>query len=168
MRRLLPVVGLAFAAFAASCAPPAPPTPAKPSAADMVAAADALDRQFLDAFNRADVDAMMATYWNSPDVVSFSPEGMGTKGWTEIKTASAEMFKGLPGARLEFLESHNNAIDDVVLGWGRWKIALTTPQGPQVVEGRYSDVKAMRDGKMVYLMDHASAPLPPPPAEKGK
>jgi ketosteroid isomerase-like protein len=161
-------VGFALIAAAASCAPAPPAAPAKPSPAEMVAAADALDRQFLEAFNRADVDAVMATYWNSRDVVSFGPEGMGSQGWSEIRSASADMFKGLPGAKLEFIETHNNAVDDVVLGWGRWKISFTTPQGPQVVEGRYSDVKAMRDGKWVYLMDHASAPLPPPPAEKGK
>jgi hypothetical protein len=34
---------------------------------------------------------------------------------------------------------------------------------PQVMEGRYSDVKAPRDGKWVYATDHASVPLPPRP-----
>jgi len=35
------------------------------------------------------------------------------------------------------------------------------------MEGRFSDVKAVRDGKWVYVMDHASIPVPPPlPAEK--
>lgn len=32
--------------------------------------------------------------------------------------------------------------------------------------GRYTDIKAERDGKWVYIMDHASMPLPPPSAEK--
>ena len=30
--------------------------------------------------------------------------------------------------------------------------------------GRYTDVKAQRDGKWVYIIDHASVPLPPPSA----
>jgi len=30
------------------------------------------------------------------------------------------------------------------------------------MEGRYTDVKAKRDGRWVYLLDHASAPIPPP------
>ena len=33
-----------------------------------------------------------------------------------------------------------------------------------VLQGRYSDVKAQRDGQWVYIMDHASVPLPPAPA----
>ena len=36
-------------------------------------------------------------------------------------------------------------------------------RGPQIIEGRYTDVKRMHDGKWVYVMDHASVPLPPPP-----
>ena len=37
---------------------------------------------------------------------------------------------------------------------------------PTEMTGRYTDVKAERDGKWVYLMDHGSAPLPPPPPAK--
>jgi hypothetical protein len=29
-------------------------------------------------------------------------------------------------------------------------------------------VKALKDGKWVYIIDHASVPLPPPPDAKGK
>ena len=37
------------------------------------------------------------------------------------------------------------------------------------VEGRFSDVKAQKDGKWVYIIDRASVPLPPPPgAGEGK
>ena len=49
---------------------------------------------------------------------------------------------------------------DVVLGWGTFK--LTLPGGGGEILGRYTDVKGQRDGKWVYLMDHGSAPLPPP------
>lgn len=30
------------------------------------------------------------------------------------------------------------------------------------MRARYSDVKAKRDDKWVYIFDHASVPLPPP------
>ena len=154
------VVG-AITTFTA-CAPAAPPAPAGPTPAQLTAAAAALDRQFIEAFNKADVDALMATYWNSPNLVSFGPEGMGVKGFDAVKAEAADMFKTMPGAKLE-LVGNNDVHGDFVLGWGTWKMTIPTPAGPQVVDGRFSDVKAMRDGKMVYIMDHASMPPPPQP-----
>lgn len=164
MRRMIlaaTVVGV-MTVFTA-CAPAAPPAPAGPTPAELTAAANALDRQFMDAFSKADVDAVMATYWNSPSLVSIGPEGMGTKGFDAVKAEAATMFKEMPGAKLEFVTGYNDVHGDVVLGWGTWKLTIPTPAGPQVVEGRYSDVKAMRDGKMVFIMDHASIPPPPQP-----
>jgi hypothetical protein len=32
------------------------------------------------------------------------------------------------------------------------------------LDGRFTDVKTQRDGKWVYILDHASAPMPGPPA----
>ena len=62
--------------------------------------------------------------------------------------------------------SRNEALGDVVLGSGTWKLTIPAKPKPQVMEGRYSDVKAMRDGRWVLVMDHASVPLPPAPAGK--
>jgi ketosteroid isomerase-like protein len=157
----LAVCAVAGIFLASACAPSQPPGP---TAAEMVAAADAVDVAFLDAFNKGDVDALMATYWKSPDLVSISLDGMGVKGWDATKKSSAELFKGLPGAKLEFFAPQNVAFGETVLGSGTWKATIPAAQGaPQVMEGRYSDVKAFRDGKWVYVMDHASVPLPPPP-----
>jgi ketosteroid isomerase-like protein len=161
------VLGLAMVSLSA-CAPAAPPAPVGPTDAEKIAAADALDQRFLDAFNKGDVDGLMATYWNSPKLVSFGPEGMGTTGYEAARAGSVEMFKATPGAKLEFLTRHNDVHGDAVIGWGTWKMTMPTPGGPQVVEGRFSDVKMMHDGKWVYVMDHASVPLPPQPAAPAK
>jgi ketosteroid isomerase-like protein len=165
MRRMIltaMVVGAITMTTACAPVPAAPPAPAGPTSAELISAAAALDRQFAEAFNKGDVDALMATYWNSPNLVSFGPEGMGTKGFDAVKAEAAGMFKTMPGAKIE-LVTNNDVHGDVVLGWGTWKMTIPTPAGPQVVEGRFSDVKAMRDGKMVYIMDHASMPPPPQP-----
>jgi ketosteroid isomerase-like protein len=155
-----------IAACAAPAPPPPPPAPAGPTPAELVAAADALDKRFMSAFNSGDAAALSATYWNSPNAVSISPDGMGTRGIDNIRTGMAEMFKAMPGAQLEILTSHNEAHGDVVLGWGTFRFTIPAKPKPQILEGRFSDAKAMRDGKMVYLMDHASVPLPPPPPAK--
>ena len=77
-----------------------------------------------------------------------------------------DRFKAMPGATLEYLTKHSDVHGDVVIGSGTWKMTIPTPGGHQVMEGRFSDVKAMRDGKWVFVMDHASVPLPPPPPAK--
>ena len=166
MRRAISVIlgGLVLSVVSA-CTPSVPIPPPGPTEAEMVAAADALDERFLDAFNKGDADALMATYWNNPKLVSFGPDGMGTTGWDTARAGSAEMFKAMPGAKLEFLTRHNDVHGTVVLGWGTFKMTIPTPGGPQVMEGRFSDAKALHDGKWVYVMDHASVPLPPAPPE---
>ncbi|MCU0620898.1 MAG: nuclear transport factor 2 family protein [Gemmatimonadales bacterium] len=138
--------------------------PAVPTPAAMEAAADSLDRRYLEAFNRGDVDAVTALYWDSPSLVSIGLAGTGIRGRDAFRTDMAETFKAMPGSRLEFTHMQNVAEGDVVLGWGRWRLTTPVPGGdPQVLEGRYSDVKALRNGTWVYVMDHASTPLLPPP-----
>jgi uncharacterized protein (TIGR02246 family) len=168
MRRAIPVLaGALIISLTSACTPSVPIPPPGPTDAEKLAAADALDQRFFDAFNKGDADALAARYWNSPDLVSIGPEGMVTKGWDAARTGAVEMFKAMPGAKLENLTHHNAVHGDVVLGSGTWKMTIPTPGGPQVIEGRYTDVKMMHDGKWVYVMDHASVPVPPsPPAPK--
>jgi uncharacterized protein (TIGR02246 family) len=160
---------LASVLVAAACSPAAPPAPAGPTPAEMVSAANALDQRFLDAFNKGDAEALAATYWNSPDLVSYSPEG-ATRGWEATRAAAAETFKAIAGAKLELVNVRNDVHGSVVIGHGNWKMTIPAAKGPAtVIEGRFSDVKALKDGKWVYIIDHASVPLPPPPPEgKGK
>lgn len=143
------------ALFAAGCAPQGE-DPDR-----MIAEANALDRKFFEIYNAADLDGMMELYWNSPDVVSYSPGQMEMKGWDEVKEGFRRDFAMSTRGRLELVESHNMVAGDVVIGWGRWRYTTTDPPMEQV--GRYTDVKARRNGKWVYIHDHASVPLPPPP-----
>jgi ketosteroid isomerase-like protein len=139
--------------------------PQVPDAEAMVASANALDQSFLEAFNRGDVEAVSSLYWDSPDVVSFPVDALQARGMGELKAAAAQSAAAMPGARLELTESHQMPAGDVVIGWGLWRVTVAGPDGaPVEVVGRYTDVKAERDGTWVYILDHASAPLPPPPA----
>ncbi|MBM3815204.1 MAG: DUF4440 domain-containing protein [Acidimicrobiia bacterium] len=168
MQRTLLVISIAaFALLATGCAPAPPPAAPKPDTAAMVKAADDLDKAFLDAFNKGDAAAITALYWNSPDVISFPPDGMQLKGVAAIQEAFTKSFGEMKGAKLEFSDSRNVAVGEVVLGSGLFKITIPGPGGkPMEMAGRFSDVKAERDGKWVYIMDHGSVPLPPPPAAK--
>ena len=151
-------------AIASGCAAQ-PAAPAGPTPEDMVKAADALDAAFVDAFNKGDAAAMTALYWNSPDVVSAAPDVLDPfRGIEAIREANVKMVAGMAGSRLALASARHTVVGDIVLSSGLFTLTMPGPTGPMEVNGRFTDVKAQRDGKWVYLMDHASVPLPPPPA----
>ncbi len=165
MKRMLTAAALfATVSVAAACAP-APP--AAPDTAAMIAAATALDEQFVTAYNAGDGAALAALYADSEDTVSFAPDSMMSRGITAIRADTAKMV-ATPGMKLELTESHHIALTDAVLTWGLWTMTMPGPDGAMMtMEGRFSDVKAERNGKWVYLVDHASMPMPPAPPEGG-
>ena len=132
----------------------------------LMQAAKELDQRFIEAYNNRDVDAVMETFWNSPELVSFPPGKMETRGWEAAKESFQEDFTNMPEFVLELTEMNYLVSGDEVVGYGTWRFTLSLPDGESMtMDGRYTDVKAKRDGKWVYILDHASAPMPPPPGE---
>ena len=160
-RHLFAVSALVLIGLALGCA-----QPAGPDHEAMIAAAKALDQRFVEAFNSADVDGVTATYWNNAEATYFSPGALMEKGPAAIRADWEAAFQSLPGGKIEMIGSQYMAAGDVVIGWGQWRVTIPSDSGePTVLTGRYTDVKAERDGKWVYLLDHASVPMAPPPAE---
>ena len=154
---LVSVLGLVFGCRSA---------PQGPSTEEMISAANALDQAIVAAFNRGDADAMASLYWDSPDVVFFPPDALLARGLAAIKAADAQSLKTMQGAKLELTESHQMRAGEVVIGWGLWRIRTPEPDGKtSEMVGRYTNLKAERDGKWVYLIDHASVPQLPPSAK---
>lgn len=167
MTTLRTFVFIAAAAVACSACEQAPePPPEAPDPQVMTAAATALDEAFVDAFNRGDAAGLTDLYWNSPDVVSFPPDAMQLRGIEEIRAANMRSLASMKGATLELTESHQTPMGTVVIGWGLFRMTMPAEGGGTTqIEGRYTDVKALRNGRWVYLVDHASMPMPAgPPA----
>lgn len=153
----LVAAGLAFS----GCEQAADPLPEAPDPKVMTAAANALDEAFVDAFNRGDAEGMVDLYWNSPEVVSFPPDSMQARGIEEIRTMTRQAFVNMKGATIELTESHQMPVGEMVIGWGLFRVAMPGEDGNTTeVSGRYTDVKALRNGRWVYLIDHASVPMP--------
>jgi len=128
----------------------------------IIAAANALDQQFVEAYSNGDVEGVMATYWNSPDLVSYPPGAMEERGWQKVKEGLSQFFTSIQGAKLVLFDSENKIAGDMILGKGKWSMTMPDGNGGSMeMFGRYSDIKAKRDGKWVYVFDHASVPLPP-------
>lgn len=164
MRRLVTGGAGLFAAFMlVACADPAP-TPTGPTDDEKVAAANALDDQFVVAFNSGDAVALTALY--TPDAVSFPPDTMMARGQMSIQSGSGAAMSAMPGARLELIDQRNVVVGDAIVGYGLWRMTMPAADGTTTqMEGRFTDVKVMRDGKWLYMIDHASVPMPPPPAK---
>jgi ketosteroid isomerase-like protein len=131
----------------------------------LLTAANELDRNFIEAYNNGDLERLMSMYWNSPDLYTFMPGGsMMAHGYEETKKVFMEDFKNNTGAKITIEDSENRVEGDVVLGHGTFTWTLEKEgQEPIISKGRYTDVKAMKDDKMVFIVDHASVPMMPPP-----
>ena len=161
MKHLTPLFVLTTILFlAAGCAPPGPNTE------QMIAGAKELDQKFIDAYNAGDVDGVLALYLNSPDLVSFPVSGeVMIKGYDAMKANVMKEFAQMKGGKLEITDAHYEAAGNLVVTWGLWHWSGPMPDGTTMeMDGRFTDVKKEHEGKWVYIMDHPSAPLPPPPA----
>lgn len=153
-RIAIPVVALVLSIACASVP--------RTSADEMIAGARALDAAFVDAWNRGDAEAMSRLNWDSPDAVLFPAGALEARGTAAIRQTNAQTLAALRGSSIELIESHQMPAGDVVIGWGKWRVTVPGPNGTKTeILGRHTDVKAIRDGRWVYLIDHASVPLPP-------
>lgn len=153
-RIVLCMVALAVVAFAVGCASQG----GKP--AERIAAVKALDKQTVDAFNARDVDAIMAVYWNSPNLVYYPFGALEIRGWDAVKADVAKMFSTMPASvTIETVDTNYKVAGDVVISWGLWRTRMTLADGQSTsMDGRGMGVAAKRDGKWVYILDHASVP----------
>lgn len=131
------------------------------AASDLIGAANELDSLFLVAFNKGDAEAIMKLHWNSPELRAYPPGGeMQMKGYDAVKAAYVRDFATNKGAKLEYTSVNNIPFVDVVVGHGTFKWSMTKEDGsPMEFHGRYTEVKAMKDGKMVIIVDHTSVPM---------
>jgi ketosteroid isomerase-like protein len=118
------------------------------------------------AFNNGDAEAIMKLHWNSPDLRTYPPGETQVNGFDAVKAGYVRDFSSNKGATLEYTDSNNIPFADGVVGYGtfRWTMPMEGSE-PMVFDGRYTEVKAMRDGKLVIVIDHTSMPMPPPPAD---
>ena len=104
-------------------------------------------KQFLEAFNRHDLDAIMEFFADDCCMdLPRGPEPWGTRlmGKAQVRAGCASRFAGLPDAHYgedRHLVSGN-------MGFSEWTLTGTTPSGEHVVV-RGTDHLEFRDGKIV-------------------
>jgi ketosteroid isomerase-like protein len=106
----------------------------------------ALLKEFLEAFNRHDLDAIMEFF--APDCVFYMPRGAAPHGdryvgKAEVRAGLAKRFEGIPN--VHYGEDQHWVCDN--LGVSEWTLSGTTRSG-QEIEVRGVDLLEFTNGKV--------------------
>jgi ketosteroid isomerase-like protein len=151
---------LAVAVFVAGCERHEDPEKVR-------SAIEAMDKEFVAAFNNEDLDGIMKHYWNSPQLVTMYPDG-DYVGYDALKANWQKTFDEVEVKKFEVPQHNIEVGHHMAYDWGTWNYTFQPVGGPEMnISGRYLQVWAEKDGKWVIVADHASVPLPPlpPPME---
>jgi uncharacterized protein (TIGR02246 family) len=110
--------------------------------------------EFLDAFNRHDLEAIVALY--EPDAVL-----VGSKGPVRGKDAIREAYRGFLAMR-PTMELHTlgiNRVGELAMLHGKWVLQGKGADGPVRSEGRNTEtVRLQPDGRWLFVIDNPSVP----------
>ncbi len=125
--------------------------------------AQALDNAWVKGVKAGDIEAVVALY--APDAMLYPPGEMAAKGRDAIRAVWGGFLSANTVTECKLYETGYRTSGDTSMGWGRFSLTFQPKAGgaPATLEGRYSDVAVKKDGKWLYILDHASAPLPPAP-----
>lgn len=125
--------------------------------------AQVVDQAWAKAMKANDLDATMALY--APDAVAYFPDG-DFKGKQAIQRSWTD-FLAMFTVKDASSEGTYETMGDTSLGWGFWSMTVIPKAGgePISMKGRATVVVKKIGGKWLYVVDHASVPLPPPPAK---
>lgn len=128
--------------------------------------AKSLDEAWTRAINANDLEAVVALY--ADDAVMFPPDAFEAEGKAAIRQSYSALLAANTVSDAKILESHSRGSGDVSTTWGEGSLTLKPKTGgePQTLKIRFTSIAARRGGKWLYIVDHASAPLPPAPPAK--
>jgi uncharacterized protein (TIGR02246 family) len=139
---------------------------AAPALADPAAEARAHSEAFARAMAARDLDAVLALYADDARVI-FPGAGEEARGKAEIAKLVAASFAASPDSSPVLVSQDVVPLADGLLAvLGRWKMEAKAPDGGvETVHVRTSEVIRRVDGRLLYVVDHASVGVPPPAPE---
>ena len=123
----------------------------------------ALQDAFMNALRANDADGLAACY--TSDATNFAVDSMIGTGPDAVRASWGGFFAAFKVLDASLSETHQEVSGDLAAAWGLFSITAQPVEGgePVVMNGRYMDVAKNFDGNWLYVADHASLPLPPPP-----
>ena len=138
----------------------------KPSATGDAAEARAVREAFdslVDGIRRADADAVMKLYWNSPQLVLFNNNGSVTKTWEQAHSNRQSLYAKVKDVKLDVRDVRVKTLGPgAALVTCLWEQAQTADGQPERATGRLTLVyqKVGADWKIVHA--HTSPDHPSP------
>jgi len=125
-----------------------------------------VDQAWLKAALANDLEGIVALY--APDARMYPPDSMEAKGKEAIRASWKAFLDPMTIKKVTLSDEMYTTSGDLSAGAGRWTIvAAPKAGGPEVtMEGRATSVARKIDGKWLYILDHASVPIPPPGKEE--
>jgi uncharacterized protein (TIGR02246 family) len=123
-----------------------------------------LDNAWVKAAKAGDIEGLVKLY--APTAVTYMPDEMKAKGTAEIR-ASFQKFLGASNVKeMTLTQDFESTSGNLAASSGTFSMTVEPKAGgaAQTLEGRYSSVAVKKNGKWIYVSDHASMPISPPPA----
>ncbi len=126
---------------------------------------EALQDAFMTSLKANDPQGIAECY--AVDAVNFPVDSLVGYGPESVAASWSGFFAAFTVVDARLSETHLELHGDTAVAWGIFTIMAEPAEGGDVIEmkGRYMDVARNIDGSWLYVADHASMPLPPPPEE---
>ena len=122
-----------------------------------------VDAAWAKAMKSNSVDQVVACY--ADDAVGWFPDTAEAKGAKAIRAGYESFLKGSTILDAGTSDTHFAKAGKLSVGWGKYSITVVdkTTGKTNVWSGRFTGVAEKRDGRWVYIVDHASAEPAPKP-----
>jgi ketosteroid isomerase-like protein len=123
------------------------------------AAFDAL----IDGITRADVEAVMSVYWNSPQLILFNNNGTVTKSWTQVRANRESSYPNLKDVKIAVRDVRVQMLGaEAALVTCLWTQTQTYRDAPETATGRLSLVFRRVGTEWKAVHTHTSPDAPDP------
>jgi uncharacterized protein (TIGR02246 family) len=125
-----------------------------------------VDKAWIKAAKAGDIDALTKLY--APNATMYPPDGPEAKGPDAIRKGFQTLFGENTVQDMVMNYDYYRQVGTLSVASGRFTMTLAPKAGgpAQKMEGRFTSVAERKGGKWLYVSDHASMPLPPPPPAK--
>jgi uncharacterized protein (TIGR02246 family) len=124
-----------------------------------------VDEKWAAAAKKGDVEALVALY--APDATMYPPDALEARGTDAIRKSYTDMLGAMTVTEAVF-DCTYKIVGDTAYGFGIATVTMQPKAGgaPQAMKVRVTEIGKKLNGKWVYVVDHASAPMAPPPSSK--
>ena len=124
-----------------------------------------LDQAWVKAVKAGDSATLTALY--APDAFLYPPDEARASGLDAIRASNQKFLAGSTVTDMVLTYDTSRTVANLSYAAGTFRLTLAPKGGgdAQVIEGRFTSIAERKGGKWLYVVDHASVPLPPPPAK---